>query len=237
MNYIISDSKYDFSSDNINIIALLYDESGSMEEHVYAMQKANKAFFDDFSKFEEKGSIAISKARFSNYYRMSPFKEVRFFDTGYRADNATHLYSSIVNTVKGTIAYYNELVKRLNVRARITFLVFTDGEDNEENGRYMSAAKQAVTELNSLDATTVFVAFGDAIRTEAGEKLGFTCTKNITSVKELISCLGSELSKSCKEQSRSSYSLKSEFFSKASKDSTADTSADQAIVDDDFFNV
>ena len=237
MHYILADSKYDFSSDNINIIALLYDESGSMEEHVYAMQKANRAFYDDFSKFEEKGSIAISKARFSNYYRMSPFKEVRFFDTSYRADNATHLYSSIVKTVESTIAYYNELVKRLNVRARITFLVFTDGEDNEECGRYMDAAKAAVTELNSLDATTVFVAFGEAVGSGAGEKLGFTCTKNITTVKELVACLGSELSKSCKEQSRSSYSLKSEFFSKASKDNAADTKSDQAIVDDDFFNV
>ncbi|MBR6688404.1 MAG: VWA domain-containing protein [Clostridia bacterium] len=237
MNYIVSDSKYDFSSDNINIIALLYDESGSMEQHVYAMQKANNAFYDDFSKFEEKGSIAISKATFNGNYWMSAFKEVKHFNTSYHADGATHLYSSIVRTVESTIAYYNELIKRLNVRARITFLVFTDGEDNEDYGRYMNNAKAAITELNSLDATTVFVAFGDAIATGAGEKLGFTCTKNITTVKELVACLGSELSKSCKEQSRSSYSLKSEFFSKASKDNAADTAADQAIVDDDFFNV
>lgn len=237
MYSILKQSKYDFSSDNINIIALLYDQSGSMEYYISAMRQANNAFYSDFSKFEERGSIAISKAVFSNYYHMSPFQEVKHFSTDYRADSATHLYSSIAKMVESTIAYYNELVSRLNVRARITFLVFTDGEDNEDDGRYFNNAKNAVMQLNSLDATTVLVAFGDAINSGVGDKLGFTCTKNITTVKELVACLGSELSKSCKEQSRSSYSLKSEFFSKASKDANTDSAANQAIVDDDFFNV
>ena len=95
MNGIISDSKYDFSSDNINIIALLYDESGSMEEHVYAMQKANRAFFDDFSKFEEKldfyynldredenfvsNSFRVDDTQFTTY--ILKYDEVFRFDT------------------------------------------------------------------------------------------------------------------------------------------------------------
>ena len=237
MKYFLEQCKYDFSADNINIIVNLYDQSGSMGQHISAMQKANRAFFDDFSKFEERGAIAISKAVFSDYYKMTPFRDVKYFSTNYCADNTTFLYSSIVRTVENTIAYYNELVKRLNVRARITFLVFTDGQDNEHGCVSLSDAKNAITQLNSLDATTVFVAFGDAIEAGIGDMLGFTCTKNITSVKELVSCLGSELSKSCKEQSRSIYSLKSEFFSKAGQDSSADSISDQPIVDDDFFNV
>ena len=122
-------------------------------------------------------------------------------------------------------------------------MVFSDGDDNENQYNANRArwckneAKNSIMELNSLDATTVFVAFGDAIENETGSQLGFTCTKNITTVRELISCLGNELSKSCKEQSRSLYSLKSEFFSKANKDSDTDDSGDQAIVDDDFFTV
>ncbi len=237
MERFLRDCKYDFSSDNINIIVNLYDESGSMDEDVTAMRKANNAFYDDFSKFEERGSIAISKAVFSESFSMTPFREVRYFDTGYGAYGGTHLYSSIHHAVERTIAYYNEIVKRLNVRPRITFLVFTDGGDNEQNGRYFNDAKEAITRLNSLDATTVFVAFREAIRNEDGERLGFTCTKNISTVRDLISCLGNELSKSCKEQSRSAYSLKSEFFSKASKESTEDSTNEQPIDDDDFFNV
>jgi hypothetical protein len=237
MHPIIKDCKYDFSSDNVNIIALLYDQSGSMSDYISAMVKANNAFKDDFSKFEEKGSIAISKAVFSEDYHISPFKEVKYFNTNYCSYGMTYLYSSIIKNVNATIEYYHELVKRLNVRARITFLVFTDGQDNEHGDNTISDAKAAIAKLNSLDATTVFVAFGEATESNLGESMGFTCTKNIHTVTDLISCLGNELSKSCKEQSRSSYSLKSEFFSKASKDKAQDTTADQAIVDDDFFNI
>lgn len=238
MSYFNLDNcKYDFSSDNINIIALIYDESGSMEGDLESMCTANKAFFRDFSKFEEKGSIAVSKAVFNESFYMTPFSDIKYFNTACRANGGTHLYRAIKLAAENTIDYYNEIVKRLNCRPRITFLVFSDGEDNENNASSFKHAKQALVELNSLDATTVFVAFAEAISSGIGENLGFTCTKNITSVKELIACLGTELSKSCKEQSRSVYSLKSEFFSKATKNSDDDSSDEQAIVDDDFFNV
>lgn len=239
MNFSLNQCKYDFSSDNINIITLLYDQSGSMNCDIDAMLSANKAFYEDFSKFDERGSIAISKAVFSDYFYMTPFMSVKNFKTDYSTDDSTYLYSSISKAAENTIAYYNEIVKRLNVRPRITFLVFSDGLDNEWDWQTTnrSNAINAIKELNSLDATTVFVAFRDAIKVQTGEQLGFTCTRNISSVRELVSCLGSELSKSCKEQSRSAYSLKSEFFSKASKDSDDDAVAEQAIVDDDFFNV
>ncbi len=237
MSFYLSDCKYDFSSDNINIIALLYDMSGSMSSDRHAMIEANEAFYKDFSRFEEIGSIAISKGYFNSDFDMSPFKGVRHFSTDYSTYGGTHLYYSIRRAVENTVNYYNEIVKRLNVRPRITFLVFSDGEDTENSSKSYMSAIGAIKELNSLDATTVFVAFRDAIENETGSKLGFTCTRNITDVKELISCLGGELSKSCKEQSRSVYSLKSEFFSKASAHSEDDSLAEQAITDDDFFNV
>lgn len=235
MSYL-ANCKYDFSSDNINIIVLLYDYSGSMEEYATAMRKANKAFYDDFSRFEEKGSIAIAKGRFATSFDMTPFDSVKHFNTEYSANGGTRLYYGIVEAVKRTVLYYNEIVKRLNVQPRITFLVFTDGEDTEGLEHY-SDAKNLIKQLNSMDATTVFVAFGEAIQNGDGERLGFSCTKDIHTVKELVSCMGVELSKSCKEQSRSAYSLKSEFFSKADTNSEEDDTDSQAIMDDDFFNI
>lgn len=234
--YSIETCKYDFVSDSIDIITLVYDYSGSMCDDREAMRAANKAFYNSFSKFEEKGSVAISKARFDTNFDMTSFDIVDKFDTEYSAGGGTALYSAIVYAGKNTIEYYNEIIKRLNVVPKITFLVFSDGGDNESPG-YYNSAKETITRLNSLDATTVFVAFREAINSGIGDKLKFTCTKDINSVQELVECMGNELSKSCKEQSKSAYSLKSEFFSKADKNSEEDDAKNQAIIDDDFFDV
>ncbi len=232
----LENCKYNFSSDTINIFVLLYDISTSMEYDVGAMRKANKAFYDDFSKFEERGSIAIAKGVFSQYFDMSCFSEVKNFNTGYNVEGATALYYAITCAANNTIEYYDEIVKRLNVRPRITFLVFTDGENNRA-GEYYGNAVEAIKELNSLDATTVLVAFREAINSGIGEDLGFSCVKNINTVKELINCMGSELSKSCKEQSKSAYSLKSAFFSQADGNAEEDVAQNQAFMEDDFFNI
>lgn len=228
--------KYDFSSDVINVFVLLYDYSGSMDDDERAMKKANIAFYDDLSVFEEKGSIAVAKGRFASFFDMSSFDSIKNFDTSYHANGGTKLYYAIVKAKEYTVAYYNEIVKRLNVRPRITFLVFTDGGDNESQECY-DDARAAITELNSLDATTVLVAFREAIKYGLGEKMGFSCTKDIESVEALITCMGTELSQSCKEQSRSAYSLKSEFFSQADRNSDEDNIPKQTIMDDDFFDL
>lgn len=236
-NFSMNSSKYDFTSDNINIIVLVYDYSGSMRGDINAIQKANQAFRQDFSKFEDKGSIAISKARFANSFAMSSFLTVDEFDTSYSADGGTELYYAIRCATDNTLAYYKEIVKRLNVRPRITFMVFTDGWDTSESRTKYDKAKEAIKELNNLDATTVLVAFREAINSGIGKDLGFTCTKDIKSVDELILCLGKQLSKSCKEQSKSVYALKSEFFSQAEKNSSEDDVEENPITDYDFFNI
>lgn len=226
--------KYDFASDNINIFVMVYDISSSMEDYIKPMRTANKAFKDDFSQFEERGSIAIAKANFSDGFGMTPFLSVKDFDVSYAPYGNTAVYDAIVKSTESTIAYYNEIMKRLNVRPKITYLVFTDGGDNCSS--YSSEdAKNSIKELNSLDATTVFVAFGEAIRYETGARLGFSCTKDINTVEELVTCMGMELSKSCKEQSKSAYSLKSSFFSQADKNAAEDDIEETTVLDEDFF--
>ena len=213
----VNNSKYDFSSDIINIFMFLYDYSGSMHNHCHAIYSANRNFKKVFTAFEEKGSVAISKSSFCEWYNIAPFESADHFDTSYNANGGTHLYSAIVAAATATIEYYNELIKRLNVQARITFFVLSDGEDNENAYGSFESAKKAITKLNNLDATTVFVAFDGAISSKDGERLGFNCTRDIHSVEELVNCLGVELSRSCIEQSKSAYALKSNFFSQANQ--------------------
>lgn len=227
----LSDCKYDFSSDNINIITLLYDTSGSMEDHCSKMRAGLKAFKKDFEKFEERGAIAISRGNFDSGFEMPPFREVANFNTDYYTGGSTHLYYAIEKAANLTIMYYNELVRKLNTRPRITFLVFTDGEDTGRHGYSVADAQIAIKQLNELDATTVFVAFDRAIDRKDGEYLGFNCIKNVENANDLIECLGEDLSKSCQAQSRSAISLGSQFFSEAAGGDTGSPDND----DDDFF--
>lgn len=229
---------YSFSSDVVNIFVMVYDSSGSMSGYRDTILKANKAFYEDFSRFEEKGSVAISKATFSERTDMTPFGPVKDFSTDYNAYGGTRLYNAIVIVGEETIAYYKEIESRLNIRPRITFLVFSDGEDNHNYTTEIAAAKDIIAQLNSLDATTVFVAFGEAIEAKDGEKLGFSCIRDITSANELVSCLGTELSQSCIEQSKSAFALKSKFFSKAATADDAGTPPEaKKVVADSFFDV
>lgn len=229
---------YSFSSDVVNIFVMIYDCSGSMSCHYNAIIEANEAFYEDFSRFEEKGSVAICKAMFDDSVKISPFGPVKDFSTKYYACGGTRLYNAVTKVGEETIAYYKEIESRLNIRPRITFLVFSDGMDNYGYKSEINAAKDIVTKLNSLDATTVFVAFGNAIEAKDGELLGFTCIRDISSANELVSCLGTELSRSCIEQSRSAFSLKSKFFSKAATDTSPETSPEaKKVVADSFFDI
>ena len=236
MKNIIANSKYNFTSDVVNIITLIYDTSGSMCDDEYAICAANDAFKEDFSKFEEKNAIVIARCDFDSEIRMSNFLPVEFFSTKYSTGGQTNLYKAISTAATVTIAYYDELVKRLNIQPRITFLVFSDGVDNCGGSYAFHKAIEDITQLNKLNATTVFVAFRDAIPENSGEKLGFNCTRNISNVQELISCLGMELSQSCKEQSKSAYSLKSSFFDQAAPAATGNAK-DENVLSDDFFKV
>lgn len=235
---MMNNHTYSFSSDVVNIFVMVYDRSGSMADYRNTIVEANKAFFEDFSRFEEKGSVAIAKAMFSTGVEMTPFGPVKDFSTDYFASGGTLLYNAIVIVGEETLEYYDEVVKRLNIRPRITFLVFSDGRDNNNYTSDINAARNMIAKLNNLDATTVFVAFGEAIDAKDGEHLGFSCVRDIHSANELISCLGTELSQSCIEQSKSAVALKSRFFSKAATASGAESTPEvKKVVADSFFDV
>jgi len=227
---------YTFSTDRVNIFMFVYDVSGSMDDYCSAIRKANRAFYNDFSRFEEKNSVAISKATFDDNCHISPFGPVKNFSVDYDVGGSTWLYSAIVKTGQELLDYVNEITSRLNIRPQVTYMVFSDGRDNGPHR--MDEARDMIAKLNSIDATTVFVAFGEAIQIKDGENLGFSCVRDINSSAELISCLGTELSQSCIEQSKSAFALKSKFFSKAATSDESPTSSEvKKVVDDNFFNL
>ncbi len=229
---------YDFQTDNIYVFVLLYDASGSMKEDKNIMIAANKDFYDDFMKFEDKASIVFSQAYFNEFLEMGDFLPIESFSTNYSPGGKTRIYSAISKAIENTLAYSNELTKRKNIKPFITFLCYSDGEDSYNLNIEIENAKEAIKELkeSSKKVNTVFVPFREAINSGIAEKLGFDCKKDITSKEELRQFMGKELSKSCKTQSRSSKSLGSKFFSSiADKD---ESKIETDVFDDDsFFNV
>lgn len=229
---------YDFSSDNINVFLLLIDSSSSMKDDEYNVRKGMQLYQKSFENFPEINSIAVSVSKFNSDFYPSDFKHVNEIDTSYSTDGATALYYSIVqgaNHLKNYIKKVTELKKCI---PRGTFVVFSDGEPCCD---LMSQrdAKKAINELNYAGITTVFVAFGNAISSEFGRKLGFMSTIDVDDKEILINFLGIELSKSCKEQSKSLKALGANFFSQAVNNSNSESysqTTTQALEDDSWID-
>ena len=92
----------------------------------------------------------------------------------------------------------------------------------------------------AIGISSVFVAFGSAISSEFGKEMGFQATIEVEKNETLKEFLGVELSKSCKEQSKSMKSLGANFFSQAAgggnsqgySQKTAQVMEDKSVWDD-----
>lgn len=229
---------FDFSSDKIDIFMLLIDSSSSMSGDRGNVKKGLELYKKSFENFPEANSIAVSVSRFDDNFHPGEFEQINNFNTDYYTDGATALYYSIVKGAEYLKEYMQEVTKRTGCIPRATFIVFSDGEPcrdmlNKQDG------EKAISMLNYAGITTVFVAFGQAITSDFGKALGFMSTINVTERDTLTNFLGVELSKSCKEQSKSLKSLGANFFSQAvdkgNSEAYSHTTA-QALEDDSWIN-
>ena len=229
---------YDFSSDKIDIFELLIDSSGSMEDEEMNVKKGLNAYRKSFENFPEANSIAVSVSRFNGELHLGEFRRIREINTSYSAHGSTALYYSIYEAAKRLKNYIAEVTKRTGCIPKATFILFSDGVPYDDRMRFEDA-KNVIEMLNYAGITTVFVAFGNAITSEFGKKLGFMSTIDATKGETLVNFLGVELSKSCKEQSKSLKGLGANFFSKAANDKNSEgyshTTA-QALEDDSWIN-
>lgn len=228
----------DFSSDKIDIFMLLIDSSGSMRDDVYNVREGLELFRKNFEDFPEANSIAISKCTFDDELCLGKFQPIREFDTYYTAEGATALHYSIVEASKYLRNYVEKVTRKTGIIPKVTFILFSDGEPCMDRCSELEG-RVAIEQLNCSGATTVFVAFGDAITSEFGKRLGFMSTIDVVNRNVVTNFLGVELSKSCKEQSMSLKPLGENFFSKANGNSSSygySQTAEQALEDDSWIN-
>lgn len=230
---------FDFSSENISIYEMVLDVSGSMRKGNIQKQvrKGIKTFIDKFETFAEAGSIVIAMSKFGDTYYPEDFKNVRNLDTRYNAykGEATAVYYSIVQGAKHLTDYATEVTKRKNTKPTVSFIVFSDGKPCCD-GANRSDAKKTIEDLNFAGVNTIFVPFGDAITSDFGEKLGFSCVEKVDGENDIVDFM-EKLSEAVKIQSKSRKPLGANFFSQVANGLSQGYSkaTEQALEDDDWF--
>lgn len=240
---LIEGSIFKFPTDTINIFSLNFDESNSMEEHIEKVKKGFRIYKRKLENFPESNTLGVAISKFSCFYTPGAFKGIEEFDESYSPSGTTALYTSIKQASENLLDYIEKIISENEVIPQATLMFLSDGEscgeayDDDSLIQLEMEAKEAIARLNEAKVNTIFVAFGDAIKSEFGARLGFTATKDVEREEELVDFM-EEFSECCKEQSQRSEPLGSEFFSKAtnSKSSGYTAKASQALDDADWFD-
>lgn len=199
----------EIDSENINLIFVGIDRSGSMSTFAVDMSKSLTDFKDALTNSKEADDILVARADFADRATVGGYKRITEFDTAYQTGGCTAMYDTIVD---GTdkLKEYRDYLKNEGMRVKAVFAIFSDGLDNQSNNGF-SSAKKAVEYLNSEEIVTAFISFGGEA-TQVARDLGF---KNILDV----NCSASELrkafnclSKSVIENSKSAVSKQNDFF-------------------------
>lgn len=224
---------FGFTSDRSNIFFMGLDVSGSMDGCQKDMKRGLEAYKRQFGSFSEASSVAIAKCTFGNGFYAEPFKALSEFDTSYGVNREnTALYDAIVYGAKYLLDYMKQVKEKTGNAVRATFIIASDGGDNNSRSEYHQA-KKTIENLNYAGITTVFVAFGEAINSKFGEKMGFMSVKDVSKDGEEIVDFFEQLSQSCKEQSKSLKALGANFFSRATSSSTGYSNKTEQVLEDE----
>lgn len=199
----------EIDSENINLIFVGIDCSGSMARFESDMRKALTDFKDALINSKEADEILIARADFADNISVGGYKKISEFDTYYGANGMTAMYDTIVEGVD-KLEQYRNFLKQEGMRVKAVFAIFSDGEDTSSI-KSMAEARQKIEYLNGEEIVTAFISFGGAA-TQTAKNLKF---KNILDVSSSASELRKAfncLSKSVIENSKSAVDNTDDFF-------------------------
>lgn len=199
----------EIDSENINLIFVGIDRSGSMSCFTGDMSKALADFKDALTNSKEADDILVAKALFADTTTVGGYKRITEFDTSYQTGGCTAMFDTIVDGTE-KLKEYRDYLKNEGMRVKAVFAIFSDGQDNSSNNGF-SSARKAVEYLNSEEIVTAFISFGGEA-TQTARDLHF---KNILDVNSSASELRKAfncLSKSVIENSKSAVSKQDDFF-------------------------
>lgn len=199
----------EIDSEDINLIFVGIDRSGSMSGFRGDMSKALADFKDALTNSKEVDDILVARADFADKATVGGYKRITEFDTAYQTGGCTAMYDTIVDGTN-KLKDYRDFLKNEGMRVKAVFAIFSDGLDNQSRNGF-SSAKKSVEYLNNEEIVTAFISFGGEA-TQTATDLGF---KNILDVNSSASELRKAfncLSKSVIENSKSAVSKQDDFF-------------------------
>lgn len=206
---IANTSVEEIDSENINLIFIGIDKSGSMWSFVSVMKGSLTEFKDALENSKEADEILIARADFGSTIDIGGYKKISEFLTDYDADGATLLYDTIVEGSE-KLREYRDFLKAEGMRVKAVFSIFSDGEDNGSLKKFADA-KNAIDLLNKEEITTAYVAFGNEASKEANS-LGFRNILDVNSSASELRKAFNCLSKSVIESSKSVVADEDDFF-------------------------
>lgn len=199
----------DLESENINLIFLGIDESGSMGSYIKDMQNCLSEFKTALTDSKEADEILVARADFSDDIKIGGYKKISEFDTKFDVYGCTAMFDTIVEGSE-KLKEYRKFLKEQGVRVKAVFAIFSDGLDNQSSHSF-SEAKQAVEFLNSEEITTAFISFGGQA-TQTAKDLGFRNILDVASSASELRKAFNCLSKSVIESSKSVIGDGDDFF-------------------------
>lgn len=198
----------EIDSENVNLIFVGIDRSGSMFGFRNDMGKALGDFKDALSNSKEADEILVARADFSDSTSIGGYKKISEFDTAYTTGGCTALYDTIIEGAD-KLKEYRDFLKNEGMRVKAVFAIFSDGLNNVGND--FSSAKRAVEYMNKEEIVTAFISFGGEA-TQTAKDLGFRNILDVSSSASELRRAFNCLSKSVIENSKSAVSKQDDFF-------------------------
>ena len=189
----------DLESENVNLMMIGIDGSGSMGMYSSEMANCLLEFKEALKNSKEANEILVARADFSDDVKIGGYKEIDEFDTTYFAMGCTSMYDCIVSG-SSKMLEYRKYLRDQGVRVKCVFAIFSDGYENGSHAD-LATVKQAIKNLNREEITTAFISFGDDAKTEA-QRLGFvnllTVGSSASELRRAFNCLSKSVIESSK---------------------------------------
>jgi len=154
-------------NENVTLISILVDESGSMDGYTQVMKQSIETFKNSVKNSKSADELLVSVTRFNGNVTSGGFQLIDDVSTAYCPGGQTAMYDAIVvgqkNLFEGNKTGYLEQLKANGIRAKAVLVIFSDGQDNASHNSLRDAV-DAIAKLKSQEILTVFVAFGDAAK-------------------------------------------------------------------------
>lgn len=199
----------EIDSENINLIFLGIDQSGSMNSFINDMKQSLNEFKDALLNSREAEEILVARANFADTIMIGGYKKIEEFDDAFKAAGCTAMYDAIIEGTK-KLKEYRQYLKDQGVRVKAVFAIFSDGLDTSSRKDF-SEAKKSIEFLNGEEITTAFISFGGTATKEAKD-LGFRNILDVTSSASELRKAFNCLSKSVIESSKSVVADGDDFF-------------------------